>query len=345
VSDTDRISPHERATIRPARDVLASMLAATAVAFAAAGCAGKKSLRSPTAGDVGRTEDANGAPAGDRATQPGGGDEAETPALAEGTLADGTAWRIGAVRPSHGALRAEDFVRPAGAVAVIAVAEGDRAGSLVEERTLPGDGDALALAIEEHLRRDDGSYEYLERMELRRGEDGGLYCTLVDTPDEAVVTLFPGDLVFAPTDLGPGRPSHSASPMRTKPTGDRIRRTRGAATRELELVGGSAVTVGDRTVEALVVDVAFVADLDLAKARRESRLFVVPGVGVVAEIWRETIRILGIIPREAGQTLLLLEVRRDEAPPPVQVPVQVPVQAPLQAPDQVPGQAPGAVSP
>lgn len=233
---------------------------------------------------------------------------------ASGTLADGTPWSIGALRPATVTLRAEDFTRPAGTVASLAIASGDRSGATLEERVLSEDGGGLV--VEEYFRRDDGSYEYAERMRIRRGDDGALWCVSVDTPDEQVITLFPGDLLFAPSTLAPGGASSSASPMRTRPTGERIRRTNGRATRELAYVGDCEVTVGGRTSSAAVVDVVFVADLDLAKARRESRLFIVPGAGVVAERWSETIRILGLFPREAGQLLLLLDARTAPAESP-----------------------------
>ena len=54
-----------------------------------------------------------------------------------------------------------------------------------------------------------------------------------------------------------------------------------------------------------MVEVEFVAELDAATARRVSELFVVAGRGVVAEQWRERLLILGLIPSNSRETLVI----------------------------------------
>ena len=52
----------------------------------------------------------------------------------------------------------------------------------------------------------------------------------------------------------------------------------------------------------------FVASLDLAKARVEATIYVVPGRGVVAEDRTEEIRVLGIFPRRSVERVVLTEL-------------------------------------
>lgn len=60
-------------------------------------------------------------------------------------------------------------------------------------------------------------------------------------------------------------------------------------------------------MRAVVVELAFDADLDVADAKFRAQLYVVPNEGVVAEVRHEDVLILGILPRRSDETVVRVE--------------------------------------
>ncbi len=82
-------------------------------------------------------------------------------------------------------------------------------------------------------------------------------------------------------------------------------RESGTATRTIEYVDDQVIRtpLGEFLAKRIVVE--FVADLRLADARTTSTLYVVEGLGVVAEEREEEIKIFGVIGRPTRRTFLL----------------------------------------
>lgn len=159
------------------------------------------------------------------------------------------------------------------------------------------------IAIEESTRAG------LERSVLRRRDDGGYTLLSVDTPGEDSRSSFASGLEFARTTLSPGESSESASPMRVTLLSSGKERAKGSSTRTQRITGSADIEVCGERLAATVVETVFVANLDAAKARRESEIFVVPGRGIVAERWRERVTVLGIFPKVTEETVVVVPTK------------------------------------
>lgn len=156
-----------------------------------------------------------------------------------------------------------------------------------------------------YVRDRDGRTE--ERLHLRRDGDGALWLGLVETPPESMRSLFAEPLPFAPATLTPGVPCEGRSPMevRTVPQ-DRLR-ARGTGSRSLSIIGECEVRHRGVVRRAVIAEFRFEAALDAARAEVRSELFIVPGMGVIAERRREKRVILGILGSTRDELAVLVE--------------------------------------
>ncbi|MBU3729784.1 MAG: hypothetical protein FGM37_11150 [Phycisphaerales bacterium] len=114
-------------------------------------------------------------------------------------------------------------------------------------------------------------------------------------PGDKSISVFEPPLLLVSPD-GP-KPSGAAfeteSPMRVEWIGGG-ERDRGTGRRSSRVLGTSRVRTPAGEADALVVENTFEAHLKMARARRVTTLWIVPGEGPVAERWSQTIFVFGI---------------------------------------------------
>ncbi|MEY5032175.1 MAG: hypothetical protein RL354_1206 [Planctomycetota bacterium] len=205
----------------------------------------------------------------------------------------------GALRPTVRALAASDLLPASGLDHVAHVTEGDDAGALAVDR-LVRENSGLVLVRERDGRTD-------ERLHLTESEDGLFRLVEVETLGESMRSVFAEPLPFAPRTLSPDAPCAGESPMEVRTVPGNTLRARGTARRSLAIVGECDVEHLGKRLTAVVAEFRFDARLDAARAEVRSELFVVPGVGIVAERRREKRVILGILGSTSSETAVLFE--------------------------------------
>lgn len=144
----------------------------------------------------------------------------------------------------------------------------------------------------------------LETAYWSQAADGTLLLHGVDSHPDRARTIFDPPLPLAPASLQPGAEHVWTSAMRVVvlPAATR-ERAAGEGTRTMRLLREEVIEVESGSLErAAVVEVLFRADLGSAKAERRSELLVLPGRGVVGRRWSERLVILGLFPKESGQS-------------------------------------------
>jgi len=208
-----------------------------------------------------------------------------------------------AVAPPLLEIAAEDLAAPAGLERTYEVLDGSRAGArIVQRTTASGDGGRV---IDETVVGPDGIPRPSERMVLV-ARDGGFALLEVETREEDSRSLFAEGLPFAPSALTPGSAWEGSSSMQVVRISDGSSRAKGRAERSARIRGTATVELAGERLESVVVEVIFSANLDAARVRRTSELFVVPGRGIVAERWNERLVVLGIFPKSSGETSVLI---------------------------------------
>ena len=199
------------------------------------------------------------------------------------------------------ALDARELVGTLGEIRTLEVVAGREKGERRTQRLVAGAEGEVVL--------EEATRAGLERSVLAPRADGGFTLRSVDTPGEDSRSVFANGLDFARARLSPGERNDSASPMRVTLLSSGAPRAKGSATRTQRITGTATVDVCGEPLVATVVETIFEAKLDAARARRESELFVVPGRGVVAEIWREKITVLGIFPKTTEETVVVVPTK------------------------------------
>jgi hypothetical protein len=142
----------------------------------------------------------------------------------------------------------------------------------------------------------------LETAHWRVAADGSISLERVDSHPDATASLFDPPLLIAPASLTCGADVHAESLMRAvrlpKATSER---DRGLARRTVRYARDEDVRWRGEEHRMKVIEVTFTADLSAAQVERKSELWVLPGLGIVAERWRERLVILKLFPKESGQ--------------------------------------------
>jgi len=217
---------------------------------------------------------------------------------------------VGPIEPASRTVALADLVRPAGTVARHAIVEGDaERGEIVERFEAPAKDDAAAdlVRIEER----DG--RIVERMEFRSDGEGRLLLVRVDSLADRSRSLFGAPLPFA-ADLAPGAELSASTPMTVLTLPGLRKRAEGSARRVLRVAGECEVAISGERMRAIALDLEFDVALDVASAEVHSRLFVVPGRGVVAEIRDESRTILKLIRTGSAETTVLRGIESAGAP-------------------------------
>ncbi len=140
----------------------------------------------------------------------------------------------------------------------------------------------------------------------RLDEEGNVVMPAAISHPDRAISHFSPPLVIAYRDLAPGAPRRHRVAIRVVDRDRPLRQKEsGTATRTIEYVDDQLIRtpLGEFLAKRVVVE--FVADLRLADARTTSTLYVVEGLGVVAEEREEEIKIFGVIGRPTRRTFLL----------------------------------------
>jgi hypothetical protein len=224
----------------------------------------------------------------------------------------------GTVMPTERSLRAEDLVLPVGSRTLFTVLSGSRKGKTIEvsverattpsapnENPSPSTSAESRVRIVERVERKPGDWRVSDEMLLALAADGATLVEVV-THGEDSISRFAKPLPFAGT-LTPTNSLDGASPMEVVTISRGRSRGEGTATRSLKIIGECDVDVSGRKMRAVVVELNFEADLDVADAKFRAQLYVVPNEGVVAEVRHEDVLILGILPRRSDETVVRVE--------------------------------------
>lgn len=222
---------------------------------------------------------------------------------------------IGPIEATARTVAAADLVRPAGTVARYAIVEGDaERGEIVERFETPAADAAAADAAPDLVRIEERGGRAVERMEFRRADDGTLALLRVDSIADRSRSLFGTPLPFA-ADLAPGAELAASTPMTVLTLPGLRKRAEGTARRTLRVAGECEIAISGERMRAIALDLEFDVALDVANAEVRSRIFVVPGRGVVAELRTESRTILRVIRTENAETAVLKSVESRGAPP------------------------------
>jgi len=152
------------------------------------------------------------------------------------------------------------------------------------------------------LREVGGTIEWTEPMGTTVTSamvaDGAVSMRSSRVPADSAISHFDPPLLLAtPTQPGSGT-LESTAPMRVDWMGGGERDS-GRVQRTSRILGRALVRTPAGEAEAVVVENVFEAQLKMARARRQTTLWVVPGHGPVAERWAQTVFVLGF---PAGST-------------------------------------------
>jgi hypothetical protein len=133
-------------------------------------------------------------------------------------------------------------------------------------------------------------------------DDGSLVLERVDSHPDGAASIFTPPLLLSPASLAAGAEATAESPMRVvQISNPASERDRGTATRTVRYTRDEKVRWRGETHRAKVIEVTFVADLSTARAERFAEQWVLPGKGVIAERWRETLTILKVFTKKSDQ--------------------------------------------
>lgn len=203
--------------------------------------------------------------------------------------------------PALAPLRAAALFTPAAASAVFDVIDGDDKGCAVTMKRSPTTRFNAAWAESE----EDTRTEF-----FRMTEEGNVLLTAAIDHDERAISLFDPPLTAVYATLKPGEPLVQEVRMRIMDLRNPSRqREAGTATQTIEHLGRRRIRTeqGEFTVDC--ISVKFDANLRFARARRDSILYIMDGVGLIAAEHEERVTALGLFNRTSRQTLL----RRDLA--------------------------------
>lgn len=152
------------------------------------------------------------------------------------------------------------------------------------------------------MREVGGTLEWTEPMgttvTAALAQDGSVSMRSSRVPSDSAISHFDPPLLLATPSQPGAEPLETSAPMRV----DWIRggeRDSGSGTRTSRILGQARVRTPAGEADAIVVENVFEAQLRMARARRQTTLWVVPGQGPVAERWTQTVFVLGF---PAGST-------------------------------------------
>lgn len=135
-----------------------------------------------------------------------------------------------------------------------------------------------------------------ETVEFLSTGSGGVDLHAVLSPGDAALSIFATPIRLLPPSLPAGSEHRSTAPLEVVEADDPSRRKdRGTGERVATYVRDAEIIVAGRSMRAQVLESTFTARLRTATATRTVELFLVPGVGPVAERWRREVLVLGLV--------------------------------------------------
>lgn len=225
-------------------------------------------------------------------------------------LAPPPALVAGALEPTTRSVTVRDLVRAEGTVARYEIVVGDPVGGEVIERITR---EVRPESPPSLVRSEERGGRVAERMLLDTLDDGTIRLERVDSILDRSRSEFGDPLAFA-ADLAPGEILADESPMTVLTLPALRKRAEGSARRSLAIVGECDLARWGTRDRAIALDLAFDVELDVAVASVRSRMYVVPGRGVVAEVREESRRVLGLFRTTTRETIVLRSVEEGAAP-------------------------------
>ena len=143
---------------------------------------------------------------------------------------------------------------------------------------------------------------------IKTDDQGRIVMSAVLDRDENALSEFNPPLLLMPAALSAGSRQSSESAMRVVDAENRSKlREAGRATRSIEYVSDYRVRTPSGEHIAKAIEVKFNADLRLADAQEHSTLFIVPGIGLIAEQSSETVKVFGAFGNTKRRTIVRLE--------------------------------------
>lgn len=146
-------------------------------------------------------------------------------------------------------------------------------------------------------------------------EAGGITMPVTLDHDERALTRFDPPLLIAPRTLAPGAPVEAEADMTVLDSRNPNRqRERGKAKRSIEYIDDQRIRtpLGEFCAQRIVVH--FAADLRLADAENVTTYWLAPGLGVIARLREEEVRILGLISTRKRSVSVLIETPGRQKP-------------------------------
>ncbi len=217
---------------------------------------------------------------------------------------------VGAIEPTTRSVAIRDLVRAEGSVARYEITAGDPVGGEVVERMTREARPESPPAL---VRSEERGGRVAERMLLSALDDGTVRLERVDSILDRSRSEFSDPLAFA-AELAPGKVLADESPMTVLTLPALRKRAEGSARRSLAIVGECDLARWGTRDRAIALDLAFDVELDVAVASVRSRMYVVPGRGIVAEVREESRRVLGLFRTTTRETIVLRSVEEGAAP-------------------------------
>lgn len=143
----------------------------------------------------------------------------------------------------------------------------------------------------------DGIGDEVKRYQ--RDERGGWHLVSVDSLVDDARSEFTPSLTIAPPRIAPGESLTSESRMLVVSLKDGAPRTAGPARRTIEHAGAMIAELPSGPAVVQMLRIRFDSTLTSAQAQHVAELYVMPGVGPVAERTSDTVRVFGLRLRES----------------------------------------------
>ncbi|HBS29915.1 MAG TPA: hypothetical protein DEB06_10820 [Phycisphaerales bacterium] len=180
--------------------------------------------------------------------------------------------------------------------------EGREVREVREERTTSGPGQWRVRTII------DGHTEAIEERTIRLdpARDGLVLAESLQHERGVRVVMTPPPLAM-PSDLAPGAPFVQTMGLRM-PLLENPRRIRAQGTGDMTLEhdADQPLTLDGRVIRCRRLREVFVTAVPPARAVRTTERWFAPGLGLVAERWREEVRVLGVVTERTERTIRLI---------------------------------------
>lgn len=215
---------------------------------------------------------------------------AGTPPEAPDATADRPLLSIGPDRPAEGSIAATDAfpLAPAAGRWLSARGTDPKAIEAIPVEVTVGPTDLHGATVARDVPG--------EAVEFLSDSPDGPLLHAVLSPSDSALSLFATPLRLLPPSLAAGAEHHASAAMDVVDAGAHARpKDRGTGERIARYGRDAEITIAGRSLRAKVLESTFTARLRNATATRTTELFVVPGIGPVAERWTREVLVFGLV--------------------------------------------------